>query len=124
MEAQADSRAVAQALNTAERFVENYYRSFSKTVGKFYQDDTKVLWNGNGFGGAQFKAQVLPQLQQALAGGFEVHGLDTQPLGDFTLATVTGLVRIGGKKNQFTQTFVVQRTGGLTYIVSDAFRLV
>ncbi|KAJ1666048.1 hypothetical protein IW140_005854 [Coemansia sp. RSA 1813] len=123
MEAQSDQRAVTQSINSAERFVENYYRSFSKTVGKFYQDSTKVIWNGNGFGGTQFKTEVLPQLQSTLT-SFEVHGLDTHPVGDNTLVAVSGVVRMDSKKMQFAQTFVIQRNGGLTYIVSDAFRLV
>ncbi|KAJ2389375.1 hypothetical protein GGI23_005848, partial [Coemansia sp. RSA 2559] len=115
MEVQPDQRAVSQSINSAERFIEKYYPSFSRTVGKFYQDDTKVIWNGNGFAGSQFKTQVLPQLQAALA-SFEVHGFDTHPLGDNTLVSVSGVVRIGAKKMQFAQTFVLQRSGSLTYI--------
>ncbi|KAJ2558049.1 NTF2- export protein 2 [Coemansia sp. RSA 1933] len=123
MDVQSDQRAVSNSINSGERFVENYYRTFSKSAGKFYKDESKVMWNGNGFGGNQFKEQVLPQLQATL-GTFEVHGYDAHPLGDNTLVTVSGIVRIDAKKMQFAQTFVLQRSGGLTYIVSDAFRLV
>ncbi|KAJ2862451.1 hypothetical protein GGI22_002186, partial [Coemansia erecta] len=115
MEVQPDQRAVSQSINSAERFIEKYYPSFSRAVGKFYQDDTKVIWNGNGFAGNQFKTQVLPQLQATLA-GFEVHGFDTHPLGDNALVSVSGVVRVGAKKMQFAQTFVLQRSGSLTYI--------
>ncbi|KAJ2487596.1 hypothetical protein EV174_000423 [Coemansia sp. RSA 2320] len=47
------------ALSTGERFVEQYYEGFFKSSGgKFYQPTTKVIWNGNGYNGEQFKTTI------------------------------------------------------------------
>ncbi|KAI8319885.1 NTF2-like protein [Martensiomyces pterosporus] len=114
---------ITQSINHAEKFVEQYYRSWSKSVGKFYQDTTKVIWNGQGFSGAQFKQDILPQLQTQLT-NFDVRGYDVHQLGDESMIiNVVGLVKLN-KPVQFTQNFVVVRAGGLSYIQGDCFRLV
>ncbi|KAJ2297170.1 hypothetical protein IWW55_004878, partial [Coemansia sp. RSA 2706] len=87
----------------------------------FYTPDTRVIWNGAGMTGAQF-LQALPQLQAALS-GFDVTSYDVQPFGELAMVSVSGTVRLNGKA-QFVQYFVVKKTGSLTYIVSDCFRLV
>ncbi|KAJ1961797.1 hypothetical protein GGI12_003039 [Dipsacomyces acuminosporus] len=112
-----------QTVNQAEKFVEQYYRAWGKSVGKFYQDTTKVIWNGQGFSGAQFKQDILPQLQTQLS-NFDIRGYDVHQLGDDSMIiNVVGLVRMN-KPVQFTQNFVIQRSGALSYIQGDCFRLV
>ncbi|KAJ1667623.1 hypothetical protein GGH95_002040 [Coemansia sp. RSA 1836] len=123
----------AQALTAGDRFVEQYYSGFSRSSGKYYQASSKVMWNGNGYSGEQFKATVLPQLQRQLT-AFEVTGYDSHTLGgggggeggdssERTLINVSGLVKID-RKERFAQTFVIERSGTLVYIQSDCFRLV
>ncbi|KAJ1847418.1 hypothetical protein LPJ70_001547, partial [Coemansia sp. RSA 2708] len=112
---------ITQTLFQGDKFVDQYYRSFGKSVGKFYTADTRVIWNGAGMTGAQF-LQTLPQLQAALS-GFDVTSYDVQPFGELAMVSVSGTVRLNGKA-QFVQYFVVKKTGSLTYIVSDCFRLV
>ncbi|KAJ1935057.1 NTF2- export protein 2 [Kickxella alabastrina] len=116
---------ITQTLSLCEKFTEQYYRCLSKsTCGKFYQDNSKVIWNGTGMSGAQFK-QMLQEIQKTMT-HFDIHGLDCQPLGgELVLVNVSGLVKMGGGgKVQFAQTFVLEKTNGLMYIVSDCFRLV
>ncbi|KAJ2851192.1 NTF2- export protein 2 [Coemansia brasiliensis] len=117
---------ISQAISHGEKFVDQYYKSFSKSVGKFYTPESRIIWNGQGFSGEQF-TQVLPELQKTLL-HFDVTSYDAQPLGppsnsSLTMINVSGLVKIDRKK-QFAQQFVVQKTGNLSYIVSDCFRLV
>ncbi|KAJ2449925.1 NTF2- export protein 2 [Coemansia sp. RSA 2336] len=116
---------ISQALSHGEKFVDQYYKSFSKSVGKFYTPESRIIWNGQGFSGEQF-SNVLPELQKILL-HFDVTSYDAQPLGpansSLTMINVSGLVKID-KKKQFAQQFVVQKAGNLTYIVSDCFRLV
>ncbi|KAJ2744488.1 hypothetical protein GGI20_002926 [Coemansia sp. BCRC 34301] len=116
------SPAVSQALSAADRFVDQYYSGFTRSSGKYYQASSKVMWNGNGYTGDQFKATILPQLQTQMS-GFEVTGYDGHPLGDYTLINVSGLVKLD-RRERFAQTFVIQRSGTLMYIHSDCFRLV
>ncbi|KAI9501440.1 NTF2- export protein 2 [Coemansia spiralis] len=106
----------SQTINTAEKFVDLYYAPRARA--KFYQDTTKVIWNGTGLTGSEFK-QKMPNIHQ------EVHGMDCHQLGDLILVNTTGVVKDKrGKKQQFAQTFVLTKQGGLTYIVSDCFRFV
>ncbi|KAJ2753938.1 hypothetical protein GGI19_002780 [Coemansia pectinata] len=115
-------QGASQSLSLGERFVDQYYSGFNK-CGKYYQPTSKVMWNGNGYSGEQFKATVLPDLQRQLS-GFEVTGFDCHALGDGpTLITVSGFVTID-RKERFSQTFIIERIGGLTYIQSDCFRIV
>ncbi|KAJ2761860.1 hypothetical protein IWQ56_000138 [Coemansia nantahalensis] len=113
---------VAQSTNQGERFADKYYQSFG-TVGRFYTDGSKVIWNGTPFLGADFKATVLPRLQKYYS-RFEVAALDVHPLGDDAMVCVSGTVSAGGAKAQFSQQFVLRKESGLSYIVSDSFRLV
>ncbi|KAJ1795575.1 hypothetical protein LPJ56_007336 [Coemansia sp. RSA 2599] len=113
---------INQTLLASERFTESYYRFFTKSAAKYYQDMTKVIWNGTAMTGQQFK-QMLPQIQSQIS-HFDVHGLDCHSLGTQTLINASGLVKMGSKKVQYTQTFVIEKSGTLTYIVSDCFRLV
>ncbi|KAJ2238014.1 NTF2- export protein 2 [Coemansia sp. RSA 1722] len=112
---------INQALLLSEKFTDGYYRGFNRCA-RYYQDTTKVIWNGTAMTGGQFK-QMLPEIQ-TLATHFDVHGLDCHPLGSQQLINVSGLVKLGNRKQQFTQTFIVEKAGTLTYIVSDCFRLV
>ncbi|KAJ2843138.1 NTF2- export protein 2 [Coemansia erecta] len=116
---------INQTLLVSEKFIENYYRLFTRPGGgamKYYQDGTKVIWNGTAMTGQQFK-QMIPEVQAQIS-HFDVHGLDCQSLGTQALVNVSGLVKMGPRKVQFTQTFVIEKTGTLTHIVSDCFRLV
>ncbi|KAJ1934643.1 hypothetical protein EC988_008744 [Linderina pennispora] len=107
--------------HSAEKFVENYYRSWGKNVARLYQDSSKVVWNGQGMSGMQFK-QVLPELQKTFT-HFEVRGFDAHQLGDSQVITVTGLVKYH-KNVQFSQVFQVAKPGATTFIITDCFRLV
>ncbi|KAJ2779231.1 hypothetical protein GGI15_003934 [Coemansia interrupta] len=122
------SDRITQTTQAAERFVDQYYRAITRGgAGKYYTDASKVVWNGTGMGGAQFKQQVLSQLgrENPPLSHFDVHALDVHPLGDAQmLVTVGGLCRNAGKKTQFSQTLVVEKAGTLSYVVSDCFRLV
>ncbi|KAI7830781.1 hypothetical protein BX661DRAFT_180073, partial [Kickxella alabastrina] len=106
---------ITQTLSLCEKFTEQYYRCLSKST---------LIWNGTGMSGAQFK-QMLQEIQKTMT-HFDIHGLDCQPLGgELVLVNVSGLVKMGGGgKVQFAQTFVLEKTNGLMYIVSDCFRLV
>ncbi|KAJ2910639.1 hypothetical protein GGI21_000662 [Coemansia aciculifera] len=120
-----NQHALSQTLSSSDRFVEQYYAGFSSGGnGKYYRSSSKVMWNGNGFTGDQFKTQVLPQLFSQLT-GFEVTGYDSHQLaaGECALINVSGIVRLD-RKERFAQTFVIERSGSLTYIQSDCFRLV
>ncbi|KAJ2487006.1 hypothetical protein IWW37_005410 [Coemansia sp. RSA 2050] len=110
-------------LSAAEKFVDQYYGGFTKSSGKYYQPTTKVMWNGNGFSGDQFKTQILSRLQSQVT-DFEVTGYDAHPLGDGPiLISVSGTVKVD-RKERFTQVFVIEKSGSLTYIQSDCFRIV
>ncbi|KAJ2781202.1 hypothetical protein H4R18_003021 [Coemansia javaensis] len=115
-------RRVAAVTHQGEKFAEKYYQAFGTSVGKFYTEQSRVMWNGTPFLGAQFK-EALPQVQSYYT-QFEVAALDVQPLGDCFMACVTGTVRAGGNKSQFAQNFVVRKENNLSHIVSDCFRLV
>ncbi|KAJ2800867.1 hypothetical protein H4S07_005075 [Coemansia furcata] len=117
-------QGASAAVNAGERFVEQYYSGFAKSSGKYYQATSKVMWNGNAFTGEQFKATILPELQRQLS-HFEVMGFDCHALAPNgpTLITVSGLVKMEGRE-RFSQTFVIERSGSLTYIQSDCFRIV
>ncbi|KAJ1719045.1 hypothetical protein LPJ53_006114 [Coemansia erecta] len=119
------SDRITQATQSAERFVDQYYRALSRgAAGKYYTDASKVVWNGTGMGGQQFKQQVQGSADPAVS-HFEVHALDVHPLGDAQmLLTAGGLCRVAGRKTQFAQTLVVEKAGSLSYVVSDCFRLV
>ncbi|KAJ1951526.1 NTF2- export protein 2 [Linderina macrospora] len=115
------SSDIIRTANTAEKFVENYYRSWSKNVSRLYQDSSKVIWNGQGMSGAQFKEQ-LPELQKTFT-HFEVRGFDVHQLGNSQMITVTGIVKYH-KNVQFSQVFQVVKPGATTFILNDCFRLV
>ncbi|KAJ2829545.1 NTF2- export protein 2, partial [Coemansia erecta] len=113
---------ITQSLFLGEKFVDQYYKSFTKSVGKFYTPESRIIWNGNGFSGEQF-VQLLPELQRTFT-SFDVTAFDAQPLGEKqTMVSVSGVVRMG-EKAQFAQNFVIKKNGTMTYIVSDCFRLV
>ncbi|KAJ1856833.1 NTF2- export protein 2 [Coemansia sp. RSA 1822] len=112
---------ISQSLSQGEKFVDQYYKTFSKSASKYYSPSTRVIWNGTAMSGDQFLL-VLPELQQTM-GHFDVHAFDAQPVGSLTMINVSGVVKMK-ERVQFAQTFVVQKTGTMTYIVSDCFRLV
>ncbi|KAJ2252663.1 NTF2- export protein 2 [Coemansia sp. RSA 2524] len=112
---------ITQSLSHGEKFVDQYYKTFTKTSSKYYTPSSRVIWNGTAMSGDQF-LQILPELQQTM-NSFDVHAFDAHPMGNMTLVNVSGVVKMG-ERVQFAQTFVVQKTGTMTYIVSDCFRLV
>lgn len=118
------TQAITQALQIAEKFIDQYYKSYPKTVGKFYKDQTKVIWQGNGYSGQQFKQDILPSLPLT---HFDVHGYDAHPLGQQSgqyLINVSGTAKQNGRKSQFAQNFVLDKSTTMMYIQSDCFRLV
>ncbi|KAJ2160613.1 hypothetical protein GGF46_002106 [Coemansia sp. RSA 552] len=115
---------ISQALSHSERFVQQYYPHFGRSIGKYYTDESRVVWNGSPFTGTQFKQEQLPDIQKAL-GQFEVTSYDAQPMGsDSSMVSVSGTARLARDKVQFSQYFVLKKAGTLTYILSDCFRLV
>ncbi|KAJ2716685.1 Nuclear transport factor 2 [Coemansia spiralis] len=114
---------ITQATNQGEKFADRYYQSFG-SAGRFYTDASKVIWSGTPFLGANFKSTVLPELQKYYS-QFEVNALDVHPLDSNAVAVcVAGTVCADREKSQFSQQFVLCKDNGLTYIVSDCFRLV
>ncbi|KAJ1858915.1 hypothetical protein LPJ73_001839, partial [Coemansia sp. RSA 2703] len=76
------SDRITQTAQSGERFAEQYYRSLTRgTAGKYYTEGSKVVWNGTGMGGAQFKQTVLESSNMPLS-HVDVHALDVHPLGD------------------------------------------
>jgi len=121
------------ALIAAQEFAKLYHDTFDKrrqNIGKVYQDQARLVWNGNPFTGREEIEKffnTLPSSQHT------VEGMDTQPVIASLVGTDTSnssiIITFFGKSKfktetgkTFTQTVLLAAQDSKWKVVSDNYR--
>jgi len=122
------------ALLAAQEFAKLYHDTFDKrrqNIGKMYQEQAQIVWNGNPFNGREKIVEffnTLPSSQHT------VEGMDTQPVmgglvgteGDTSTIIITffGKAKYKSEKEgkSFTQTVLLASQDSKWKVVSDNYR--
>ncbi|KAK9764865.1 hypothetical protein K7432_007290 [Basidiobolus ranarum] len=121
----------------AEQFVDLYYKLYDDQrhlLGKFYRDNSAIVWNGNAYSGVTPFSEFYQKLPSTV---HEIQAFDCHPLpftgpteGPFSiLVNVTGSVKYGKETvpRLFSQNFVLTPDPtklGNFYVGSDCLRFV
>jgi hypothetical protein len=119
------SSRTTDACRKTDAFINNYYRARDKSrLSQYYNQNSKIVWNGNPMNGLQFLDLSMPSMFFSLNLDFRISSYDVQDCGSNLLISVSGSVS-SDEKHLFSQVFLaaVDRSGQLT-IMAEIFRYV
>jgi len=122
-------KQINEAAQAADAFTKLYYEHIDEkklTVNKLYLDSALLVYNGNGFTGADSISKFIKDMPKTK---HNITTIDAQPIldesaGKTILIQVSGTVKIGTQQSKaFQQTFTVTAQNQKWKIVTDCFRL-
>jgi hypothetical protein len=117
-----------QAEAIGKQFADHYYNTFKTdrtALGRLYQDQSILTWEGNRYIGQQAVAQHLAGLPFGKI-DFRIITVDCQPtLSSSILVFVTGQLLTEGESNplKFSQLFQLVSANNTWVLANDMFRL-
>jgi hypothetical protein len=121
-------QSIEQAEQIGKQFVEAYYSQFKNDksgLGRFYQDQSILTWEGQRFIGSQAISQRLAGLPFGQI-EFQMSTLDCQPtITNGVLVFVTGQLITEGESKplKFSQIFHLLNANNSWVLANDMFRL-